>query len=258
MTNSSLWSGKPLQFGKGNAKLDKLAKKTGKTVYTFSLLSGHTCPYAKECNSKAVKQNGKLTIVDGPHTLFRCFSASQEALFPAVYTSREHNGRIVELAAQSVERAAKVLSASLPPKAGIIRIHVGGDFKTKAYFHAWCLCATQNPTILFYAYTKSLPFWVWGKEHGIIPPNLILTASYGGYRDELIAKHSLRYAKVVFSVAEARKLGLAIDDDDSHAAKHGPSFALLLHGTQPAGTAAASALKKLKGKGSYGRTKKSK
>ena len=34
---------------------------------------------------------------------------------------------------------------------------------------------------------------------------------------------------------------LEIDDDDSHAMEHGPSFALLIHGTQPAGTKAARA-----------------
>ena len=75
----------------------------------------------------------------------------------------------------------------------------------------------------------------------------------------MIAEHNLRSAKVVFSEAEAEKLGLDIDHDDSHAAR--PSlkdqdFALLLHGTQPKGTDAAEALKALKGKGSYSRNKK--
>jgi hypothetical protein len=63
----------------------------------------------------------------------------------------------------------------------------------------------------------------------------------------------------VFSESEALELGLEIDHDDSHAAR--PSlkdqdFALLIHGIQPKGTEAAAALKQLKGKGSYSRTKK--
>lgn len=247
-------------FGRGNAKLDKLEKKFNRQVWTFSLLSGHTCPYSKECLSKAVESPaGKLSIVDGPDTLFRCFSASQEALFRNVYNSRKANGEIVKLAAQSPAYAAGLISDSLPRKAGIIRIHVGGDFQTKNYFQAWLMVAHANPSVIFYAYTKSLPFWIWAKNERLIPSNFVLTASYGGHKDSLIAQHGLRYAKVVFSKAEARKLGLAIDHDDSHAAdpsKANESFALLLHGTQPKGTKAAAALKKLKGVGSYSKGNK--
>ena len=87
---------------------------------------------------------------------------------------------------------------------------------------------------------------------------LVLTASYGGRYDYMIDQFHLRSAKVVFSEAEADKLGLEIDHDDSHAARpslKNQSFALLLHGTQPKGTSAATALKALKGVGSYSRKK---
>ena len=88
--------------------------------------------------------------------------------------------------------------------------------------------------------------------------NFVLTASYGGRDDHMIQEFNLRSAKVVFSEAEAAELGLEIDHDDSHAAKpslRDKSFALLIHGTQPAGSEASTALKKLKGKGSYSRKK---
>ena len=55
---------------------------------------------------------------------------------------------------------------------------------------------------------------------------------------------------------KANIAGLEIDHDDSHAAdptKCNQDFALLIHGTQPAGTEAATALRELKGKGSYSR-----
>lgn len=241
-----------LSFGKGNAKLDKLAAKTGKQVNTFSIMSGHNCPYAKECHSKAVElPDGRYAIEDGPFNKFRCFSASQEVLFPNVRKQRQENGRIVELAAQSIDDAVETIVSQLPRKCGIMRIHVGGDFKTQAYFDTWLEVARVRKDIVFYAYTKSLPFWV--KRLGSIPSNLVLTASEGGFKDSLIAQYGLRFAKVVFSKSEARKLKLPIDHDDSHAIKNGKSFALLLHGIQPKGTAAATALKKLKGVGSYGR-----
>ena len=70
----------------------------------------------------------------------------------------------------------------------------------------------------------------------------------------IIEEFNLRSAKVVFSEAEAAELGLEIDHDDSHAAKpslRDNSFALLIHGTQPKGSAASVALKELKGQGSY-------
>jgi hypothetical protein len=249
-----------LVFGDANAKLESLQKLYGGKVYTFSLLSGETCPYAKNCYSKAVVgDDGRRHIEDGKHTEFRCFSASQEVQYTPVYQSRLNNFAIVELAAVSVESAADAIVSALPPKAAIIRIHVGGDFKTKAYFDAWIEVARRCPNILFYAYTKSLPFWV--QRIDVIPSNLVLTASYGGWKDGLIAEYGLRSAKVVFSEDEAKQLGLEIDHDDSHAAN--PlvgDFALLIHGTQPAGTDAAAAKSKLKkagwaGYGKGGRVK---
>lgn len=235
-----------LKFSDGNHndKLRKLAKRLKARVYTFSLMSGHTCPYAKDCHSKAVQNGDKWNIEDGPHTQFRCFSASQDILFSALRAQRTFNMQILDVAARSTIEAANIINDSLPRDANVIRIHVGGDFKTQNYFDAWKWVTYCNPNITFYAYTKSLPFWV--KRINDIPTNFHLTASHGGYRDDLIDKYNLRYAKVVFSVAEAKKLRLTIDHDDSHAAKPGPSFALLLHGTQPKGSVAAAALKKLK------------
>lgn len=240
-----------LHFGRANAKLKELEKVTGKRIATFSLLSGFSCPYAKDCESRAIESNGRRTIQDGKHTLYRCFSASQEALFPPVYATRKANMEILSLAAKSVDDAANALSAAIPKKTGIVRISVGGDFRTQAYFDAWLLVAYRNPSMLFYAYTKSLPFWV--RRLADIPSNFILTASYGGYKDSLIEKHGLKNVKVVYSVDEAKKLNLPIDHDDSHAIMPQVNFSLLLHGIQPAKSNASAALEKLAGLGSYSR-----
>lgn len=245
-----------LIFGKANAKLEGLEKVIGGKIWTFSLLSGIDCPYAKECKSQAVVDaSGKRHIQDGPDTLWRCFSASQEVLFTGVYLSRKKNAdTILPIAAKNPSAAADLLIANMPKKFAGIRIHVGGDFSTLNYFRAWCEAAKRVPDKIFYAYTKSLPFWV--KEIGNIPDNLILTASYGGHKDSLIAKHNLRYAKVVFSVQEAADLGLEIDHNDFHAFNpetRDKSFALLIHGQQPAGSEAGKAVRALDGVGSYGK-----
>ena len=248
-----------LKWSPANAKLralnnvpnlaSYLANK--RRVYSLDLLSGWSCPFADKCMAKVVDTDGKRTIKDGKNMVFRCFSASQEALLPLVYNARKHNYDLLKRA-KTIEKMTDLLQDSLPANAGIVRIHVAGDFFSEAYFLAWVEVAKANPSVLFYAYTKSLKFWVDNSAN--IPSNLILTASYGGRSDDMIATHRLRYVKVVLTESAAGDL--PIDHDDSHAADpttRGESFALLIHGVQPAGSEASKAVKALKGKGSYNR-----
>ena len=237
-----------MKFSKANAKIRELSNcpsvasylAGNRKVYSFDILSGWSCPFANICLSKAVEINGRRKIVDGPNTEIRCFSASQEVLFPAVYNSRM--GNFTNLRGLSTQDMATKIVEALPNDAGIVRIHVGGDMFSQAYFDAWILTANACQSTLFYAYTKSLPYWV--KRINDIPDNLVLTASYGGRRDDMIAEYNLRFAKMVLSEDEASQLALTIDTTDIHAAnpatKNNP-FALLIHGTQPKGTKAAKA-----------------
>ena len=253
-----------LKYSKANAKTHAMAAvpelaaylEDKRKIYSLDLLSGYSCPFAKACLSKAkTGKDGKRHIVDGPDNEFRCFSASQEAQYTNVYNARKHNMDLLRREGD-LHLMAHLLSVSMPDNLGICRIHVAGDFFNRNYMEAWTLVARSNPDRLFYAYTKSLQYWLDLRND--IPDNLVLTASYGGRDVHLIATEGLRSATVVFSEAEADRLGAEIDHDDSHAARpslRDQSFALLLHGTQPKGTEAATALKELKGKGSYNRKK---
>jgi Gene product 88 len=239
---------RPLRFGAGNAKLSP-------AILTFSLPAGHSCPHAKDCKSKAHRIFG--TIRDGSQTTFRCYAASMEARHGSVRRSRWHNYDSL-LACGSKREMTRLILDSLTIFAGYVRIHDSGDFFSQDYFDSWLEVARQRPRTHFYAYVKALPFWVQrldevgtGYKPGEIP-NLVLTASYGGSRDELITRHGLRYARVVHSEAEAEELGLELDHDDSHAIQPGSSFALLIHGTQPAGTDAAQAVRELRNQGEFG------
>jgi hypothetical protein len=234
---------KPLRFGQGNAKLSS-------AVTTFSLPAGHFCPFANECRSKANRQTGR--IKDGPNTTFRCYAASEE-MRPSLRRARWHNADALR-SCETKEEMAQLILDSLSPFAGYVRVHVSGDFFSQDYFDAWQECARRRPGTLFYAYTKALPFWVRRKDD--IPENFVLTASYGGTHDHLIEQYGLRFAKVVLSEEEAADLGLEIDHDDSHAMKPGSSFALLVHGVQPAGTPAAKAVAALRARGEFGYGKK--
>ncbi|MBC8395092.1 MAG: hypothetical protein H8E05_00180 [Bacteroidetes bacterium] len=237
-----------LKFGEPNAKLKALAKKLNVKLKTFSLPSGWTCPAAKECLSKANRETGK--IQDGPDTKFRCFQASAEAVYPSLRKAVWHNFDLIKKASKDgVEAVADLICESLPKKFDVMRVHVGGDYFSKKYLQAWVIVATRNPGKLFYSYSKSLHFFADVAR----PENLVLTASRGGKYDELIDLHGWKEALVVYSEEEAAQKGLEIDHDDSHAAFGAKSFALLLHGTQPKGSEASTALSALRkaGKGGY-------
>lgn len=242
-----------LKFSKANAKIEALSQDSElseylhgrRKVYSFDLLSGWSCPFANECLSKVVIENGSRKIRDGANTQFRCFSASQEVVYTNVYNVRKQN--FDTLRGLDGNDMFAALSSALPKDAGIVRIHVAGDMFSQDYFDAWVSLAKHNSRTLFYAYTKSLKFWVRRIED--IPNNLVLTASFGGRHDSLISEHGLRYSKVVYHPSEAENLDLEIDHDDSHAAKPSAknvSFALLIHGVQPKESEASEAIKVLK------------
>lgn len=262
-----------LTFARGNAKLDNLEAVVGGPVFTFSLLSGHTCPYAKECLSKAIRHNGKTHIEDGKFTKFRCFSASEESIYTNVYNSRMNNLTQLTACNDDVDKLTKLISSSVPAKAKCVRVHVGGDFFNQPYFNAWQNVAREHSGKLFYAYTKSLPFWIAARQQKTLANNFMLTASRGGWKDKLIRQYKLRQAIVIADpktcqaiidsgqsdkVIGGRYDGLEIDHDDSHAALpelKNQSFALLIHGVQPAGSESSKAKRILNGVGSYKGTK---
>jgi len=240
-----------LKFSPQNAKIRKLAEFKSlakyltdkRKIYSFDLASGHSCPFADKCLSKVV--DGK--VVDGPNTEFRCYSASQEALFPKTFAMRKYNFDSLKHLSQN--EMVDLITKSLPKNAGIVRIHSAGDMFNRSYFQAWMEVAKQNPTILFYTYTKSLPYWIDNLEN--MPYNLVINASYGGRLDALIEPNKLKSAEVVYSIEEAKAKKLQIDSTDELAAnpRRKKNFALLIHGVQPAGSAAAKAQYKLRDKG---------
>ena len=188
------------------------------------------------CKSFAVLQdNGKRKIQDGKQTEFRCFAASSEVQYDAVYNLRANNmellmrsvieGSMVDLINTSVQHHRK-------KNTKLVRIHESGDFFSRGYLNAWIEVAKQNPDLKFYCYSKSLDFFL----DVVLPENFYLTASYGGKFDHLIDQGLFpRFAKVYKTEEEAMADGLEVDHDDSHCFGDKP-FALLVHGTQPKGS----------------------
>lgn len=234
-----------LKFGSGNSKL-------APNIFTFSLPAGKTCPGANKCKSCCVKTSEGYRIKDGPNCEVRCFAAIDEVLKPTVRAAREHNHNLLK--GKTLPEAVKLIEDSLPKVTFgnvLVRTGVSGDFFTQTVFDAWLTVAKNHPEIVFYGYTKSLPFWV--ERLCVMPSNFRLVASRGGKYDDLIDLYGLPECEIVLSEQEAADKGLEIDHDDSHAFNYRGKFALLVHGTQPKGTPAAaawSALKKI-GKGGY-------
>ena len=238
-----------LSFGFENAKLG------GTGAYTFSVPAGKTCPGACDCLAHVVEAtkivDGEVKptyrIVDGKKQKFRCFAASMEVRSPSVYRSRKRNLGLI-MAAGGVEQISELIYNSLPPRATIVRVHVGGDFFSESYFLAWMEVARRSPHIEYYAYTKSNPTWV--KYMALVPKNFVLTASRGGRHDHLIDKHNLKEALVVYHPEEADALNLQIDHDDSLAKNPKvKKFALLIHSMGKAGSRHNEAMARMRREG---------
>jgi hypothetical protein len=244
-----------LKVQKGNAKLDKnkVCEEEGQPINVWNLPAGHACPFAGTCFSIAHKITGK--VLDRAGTEIRCYAASDEAYSPQARRARHHNFDILKH--MNEDEMIGMVDLSMPG-GSYHRVHGSGDFFNYKYFCAWMRTALMNPTKLFYAYTKSLPYWKqWLEERGSIPHNFKLIASKGGTHDHLIKELGLRYCEIVFHPEEALELGLRIDHNDEIAMFSNEDFALLLHGTQPTGSKAAEAKKRMnKEKVQYAYSKK--
>ena len=239
-----------LKFSIKNKKLDK-------HTAIFDLPAGKTCPGANECHSFVTVKDGKRTVKDGVNCQFRCYAASQEALFSAVYEKRKYNLELIQNTLNSengfyktYELINESLHKSINKNIKKVRIHSSGDFFSGEDLRCWFAVARLNPQLKFYCYSKSLNLFGTNVS---LPSNFYLTASVGGKYDALIHKgYFKRYAIVVNSVIEAETLGILhrnkpykIDTDDSSCFKD-DAFALLLHGVQPKGSKASQDLQKIR------------
>ena len=179
-------------------------------VYEWNLPTGSTCPFALECKVKVDRTTGKMDAYNGE---YRCYAASAER-FPGVRNSRWSN----------YEYVASGNVPMLPEKCTALRIHASGDFFNQEYFDLWLNVARDNPQIEFWAYTKSIKYWVKRLEE--IPDNLILTASYGGRNDDLIEKYGLKNV-IVYKSYDAVPGTRPIDTNDDHARMRHTNFALV-------------------------------
>jgi hypothetical protein len=229
-------------FNPGNGKLPD-------STLTFALPSGYTCPGALLCLARADRHSG--VISDGPQQQFRCYEASIECHRSNVRRSRWRNYELIRHldAAPMAELLMAGISAARSHKTTHVRWFTGGDCFSTPLRDAIIRCSASTVELIHYLYTKNLYLWL---EDSIaprcpleLPPNLRVTASWGGKFDHLLEAGLFpRTARVVNTFEEAAALGLQVDFTDRLAWQYEAThFCHLSHGTQPAGSAAGNAIR---------------
>jgi hypothetical protein len=177
-------------LGSGNSKLQKTAKEFGVKIFNFSIPAGNdkasgkiTCPFAGSCLKLCYAKKGAYRWGNVERALSRRYEASKEADF--------------------VERITDELNKVKKDKQIYIRIHDSGDFYSPTYFIKWLEIARLNPSVRFYAYTKSHSF-IRSIE---LPENVDLIFSLGSKNDELIDVENERHSKIFYSVDEMQSSG---------------------------------------------------
>jgi len=221
-----------LHFTNGNRKIKGLAKLLElkkSQVVSFDLPAGWTCPCADICQSRADRITGKIT--DGKNCKIRCYAASIEAY--AINSRKLHWENFDSLRRKSIKGMVKIILDSIPDNVKVIRVHSSGDFFNANYFNAWRMVASARPEIKIFGYTKVLDYVIMRK-----PDNFKLTYSFGGTMDALKTDEPTAYIVKSMNEAESKNLPLGCPENDKYGdfkrIMNGESFALVLHGIQPA------------------------
>ena len=116
-----------ITISRSNSKIGKIA--------SFSVPTGVTCPGKTEwCHES-------------------CYAHRPEVQYPAVLPSYERNLASSKLS--SFVRLTTLAIQALPASYSLFRIHVAGDFYSVKYINKWIAIVKANPTMSFYAYTRS-------------------------------------------------------------------------------------------------------
>jgi hypothetical protein len=114
------------------------------------------------------------------------------------------------------------------PALRVLRIHSSGDYLTREYLHAWIAVARQHPGITFYGYTKVAH---WLPSRATLPANMRLIVSHGGRFDNVA--HGYPVA-IVIPPDAMTNVPVYTTAESERACMRGESYALVVHGTQPA------------------------
>jgi hypothetical protein len=116
----------PANFASGNTKL-------GRTIFSWSLPAALTCP-------------GRSRLCEG-----LCYALKHRFVMAKLFMQFVQNWIIASTPFFAWWMVRKILKA----RAGVVRIHVSGDFFNAIYAEQWVKIAEALPLVHFFAYTRS-------------------------------------------------------------------------------------------------------
>ena len=199
-----------------NKKLKNTSLINKVRVLNFSLPAYKTqnnkvvCPFAKDCIKYCYAQKGNYRFPSVKKGLNKRYELSKKDEFITIM-----NANIL------LERPTHV------------RIHDSGDFYSVNYLNKWIQIANDNKEVIFYAYTKSIPFFKRTKEMDttfLLPKNLIIIFSQGSKKDNLINTLTDRHSKIFTNINDMLKENyINASDNDLNAITDNKKVGLLLH-----------------------------
>lgn len=193
-----------------NAKLKKTSIENKARVLNFSLPAYKTinnktvCPFAKDCIKYCYAQKGNYR-------------------YPSVIKGL-NNRYILSQTDDFIPMMNATITLERPTH---VRIHDSGDFYSIKYLNKWVEIANNNKDVIFYAYTKSIPFF---KKNLDIPNNLKIIFSEGSKKDNLINTLKDRHSRIFKDINTMLKAGyINASDNDLNAIQDNKKVGLLLH-----------------------------
>jgi len=199
-----------------NKKLKNTSLINKVRVLNFSLPAYKTqnnkvvCPFAKDCVKYCYAQKGNYRFPSVKKGLNKRYELSKKEEFVTIM-----NANIL------LERPTHV------------RIHDSGDFYSIAYLNKWIEIAKANKDVIFYAYTKSIPFFKRNKQNNnnwLLPNNLKIIFSEGSKKDNLINTTKDRHSRIFKDIKSLLSAGyINASDNDLNAITENKKVGLLLH-----------------------------
>jgi len=116
-------------------------------------------------------------------------------------------------------------------RADLVRIHDAGDFYSPEYLEKWIAIAKQNPSVIFYAYSKMVDMLKKRKLFADFPQNFKVIFSLGGKEDSKINQESDRHSRVFPTLDALLAAGYTdTSRDDTLAIGGNPKIGLVYHG----------------------------
>ena len=194
-----------------NAKMKKTSLENNTKIFNFSIPAYKTkagkitCPFAKECIKYCYAQKGNYTR----------FPMIQQLMEKKYELSKTEN--FINLINEEIQKK----------KAKYIRIHDSGDFYSIKYLKKWVQIAKDNKEVIFYAYTKSIKFFINGLK---LPKNLKIIFSEGSKTDNLINVNKHRHARIFKDITTLLNAGyIDASNNDLKAITDNKKVGLIYH-----------------------------